>query len=142
FNNISKEIDKIEGKDKFLLHGVTGSGKTEIYLQLVEKMLKLGKDSIVLVPEISLTPQTIDRFVGRFGNSVAILHSRLSQGERFEQWRKIKEGKVNIVVGARSAIFAAFANLGLIVIDEEHEATYNSSQNPKYDTIEVASKRT
>ena len=142
FNNISKEIDKIEGKDKFLLHGVTGSGKTEIYLQLVEKMLKLGKDSIVLVPEISLTPQTIDRFVGRFGNSVAILHSRLSQGERFDQWRKIKEGKVNIVVGARSAIFAPFANLGLIVIDEEHESTYKSSQNPKYDTIEVASKRT
>lgn len=127
--------------DRFLIHGVTGSGKTEIYLQLVEEMLKENRDSIILVPEISLTPQTIDRFVGRFGDNVAILHSRLSQGERFDQWRMIKEGKVKIAVGARSAIFAPFKHLGLIVIDEEHESTYKSSQNPKYDTIEVASKR-
>jgi primosomal protein N' (replication factor Y) len=139
----SKILESIDGnsKDNFLIHGVTGSGKTEIYLQLVEEMLKRNKDIIVLVPEISLTPQTIDRFVGRFGENVAVLHSKLSQGERFDQWRSIKEGKVKIVVGARSAIFAPFNNLGLILIDEEHEDTYKSSQNPKYDTIEVALKR-
>lgn len=130
-----------ENRRNFLIHGVTGSGKTEVYLQLVEKMLEENKDSIILVPEIALTPQTIDRFVGRFGKEVAILHSRLSYGERFDQWRKIKEGQVKIVVGARSAIFAPFQNLGLIIIDEEHESTYKSSQNPKYDTIEVAYKR-
>ncbi len=141
FNRIIKSLNKEDEKNKFLIHGVTGSGKTEVYLQLVEEMLKRGRDSIILVPEISLTPQTIDRFVGRFGDNVAILHSRLSQGERFDQWRMIKEGKVKIVVGARSAAFAPFKNLGLIVIDEEHESTYKSSQNPKYDTIEVASKR-
>ncbi|MDR7869887.1 MAG: primosomal protein N' [Tissierellaceae bacterium] len=141
FNRILSSIKKENSDNKFLIHGVTGSGKTEIYLQLVEEMLKKGKDSIVLVPEISLTPQTIDRFVGRFGENVAILHSRLSQGERFDQWRSIKKGRVKIVVGARSAIFAPFNNIGLIIIDEEHESTYKSSQNPKYDTIEVASKR-
>ncbi|HEY8361961.1 MAG TPA: primosomal protein N' [Tissierellaceae bacterium] len=137
-------MDSFYGKNKsnkFLLHGVTGSGKTEIYLQLVEEMLKLGKDSIILVPEISLTPQTIDRFVGRFGEQVAVLHSKLSYGERFDEWRKIKEGKVKIVVGARSALFAPFNNLGLIIIDEEHESTYKSSQNPKYNAVEVAKKR-
>ncbi|HHV39492.1 MAG TPA: primosomal protein N' [Tepidimicrobium sp.] len=112
-----------------------------IYLHLVEKMIEQGKDTIVLVPEISLTPQTIERFVGRFGDNVAVLHSRLSYGERFDQWRKIKNGKVRIAVGARSAIFAPFNNLGLIIIDEEHESTYKSSMNPKYDAIEVAEKR-
>lgn len=125
----------------YLLHGITGSGKTEIYLQLVEEYLKLGKDSIILVPEISLTPQTIDRFVGRFGNKVAILHSRLTKTQRFSQWRRIQAGEYRIVIGARSAIFAPFNNLGLIIIDEEHENTYKSSNNPKYDTIEVARKR-
>lgn len=135
-NDISK--DNI---NKFLIHGVTGSGKTEVYLQLIEKMLSQDKDSIVLVPEISLTPQTVERFVGRFGNKVAILHSRLSIGERYDEWRKIKEGKVKIVVGARSAVFAPFNNLGLIIIDEEHENSYKSSMNPKYSTIEVAEKR-
>ena len=129
------------GYKKFLIHGVTGSGKTEIYLHLVEKMIEQGKDTIVLVPEISLTPQTIERFAGRFGDNVAVLHSRLSYGERFDQWRKIKNGKVKIAVGARSAIFAPFNNLGLIIIDEEHETTYKSSMNPKYDAIEVAEKR-
>ncbi len=123
-----------------LIHGITGSGKTEIYLQLVEDMLRNGKDSIILVPEISLTPQTIDRFVGRFGNQVAILHSKLTQLERFDQWRRIKSSEYKIVVGARSALFAPFNNLGLIVIDEEHENTYKSSNNPKYNTIEVAMK--
>lgn len=141
FDKIIKSINDKDKNNKFLIHGVTGSGKTEIYLQLVEEMLKLGKDSIILVPEISLTPQTIERFVGRFGDLVAVLHSKLSYGERFDQWRKIKEGKVKIVVGARSAVFAPFKNLGVIIIDEEHEGTYKSSQNPKYNTVEVAAKR-
>ena len=141
FSRILSSINEVKKGNKFLIHGVTGSGKTEIYLQLVEEMLKRDKDSIVLVPEISLTPQTIDRFVGRFGETVAILHSRLSQGERFDQWRSIKKGRVKIVVGARSAVFAPFKNLGLIIIDEEHESTYKSSQNPKYNTIDVAGKR-
>lgn len=143
-NAVDTILSSIKNKDrtnKFLIHGVTGSGKTEIYLQLVEEMIKYGKETIVLVPEIALTPQTIERFVGRFGNNVAVLHSKLSFGERFDQWRKIKEGKVQIVVGARSAIFAPFNNLGLIIIDEEHENTYKSSMNPKYDAIEVAEKR-
>ena len=140
YTQIVESINK-EENHSFLIHGVTGSGKTEIYLQLVEEMLRRNKDTIILVPEISLTPQTIDRFVGRFGAQVAVLHSRLSQGERFDQWRSIKEGSVKIVVGARSAIFAPFKHLGLIVIDEEHENTYKSTQNPKYDTIEVALKR-
>lgn len=141
FGRIMSSVDGLADGNKFLLHGVTGSGKTEVYLQLVEEMLKRGKDSIILVPEISLTPQTIDRFVGRFGDKVAILHSRLSQGERFDQWRRIKQGRVKIAIGARSAVFAPFKNLGLIVIDEEHESTYKSSQNPKYNTIDVAAKR-
>lgn len=128
-------------KNVFLIHGVTGSGKTEVYLQLVESYLDKGKDSIILVPEIALTPQTIDRFVGRFGQNVAILHSRLTLNQRFEQWRKIRSGEYKIVVGARSAIFAPFKNLGLIIIDEEHENTYKSSQNPKYVTSEVARMR-
>lgn len=137
---ILESIEK-KGNKQFLLHGITGSGKTEVYLQLVEKMLNMEKDSIVLVPEISLTPQTIDRFVGRFGNNVAVLHSKLSQGERFDQWRRIREGKVKIAIGARSAIFAPFNNLGLIIIDEEHESTYKSSMSPKYDATEVAEMR-
>ena len=141
FNSILEGINNNGIINSYLIHGVTGSGKTEIYLQLVEEMLLKGKDSIVLVPEISLTPQTIDRFVGRFGDQVAVLHSKLSQGERFDQWRSIKENKFKIVIGARSAVFAPFNNLGLIIIDEEHETTYKSGQNPKYDTIEVAKKR-
>ncbi|MFA7411359.1 MAG: primosomal protein N', partial [Tissierellaceae bacterium] len=141
FNRIIRSFYGEDKHNKFLIHGVTGSGKTEIYLQLVEEMLKMGKDSIVLVPEISLTPQTIDRFVGRFGDLVALLHSKLSYGERFDEWRKIKEGRAKIVIGARSAVFAPFKNLGLIIIDEEHESSYKSSQSPKYNTIEVAGKR-
>ncbi|RKD34360.1 primosomal protein N' [Thermohalobacter berrensis] len=139
-DTIYKDIS--EGKNNtFLIHGVTGSGKTEVYLQLIEKMLQKEKQSIVLVPEISLTPQTVERFVGRFGDKVAVLHSKLSLGERYDEWRKIREGKVKIVVGARSAIFAPFDNLGLIIIDEEHETSYKSSMSPKYDAIEVAQKR-
>ncbi len=139
-NKICKSINTTNNY-KFLLHGVTGSGKTEIYLQLIENILSLKKQSIVLVPEISLTPQTVRRFVSRFGDRVAVLHSRLSLGERYDEWRKIKENEVDIVIGARSAVFAPFKNLGLIVIDEEHETSYKSSMNPKYDTIEVAEKR-
>lgn len=140
-DSILTSINSNSNVRDFLIHGVTGSGKTEIYLQLVEKMIEKGKDVIVLVPEISLTPQTIDRFVGRFGDNVAVLHSRLSQGERFDEWRKIKESKVKIAIGARSAVFAPFNNLGMIIIDEEHESAYKSSMNPKYNAIEVAKKR-
>lgn len=139
-NNIYDDF--IGGENKtYLLHGVTGSGKTEVYLQLIEKMLELDKQAIVLVPEISLTPQTVDRFVGRFGDNVAVLHSRLSLGERYDEWRKIKSGRVQIAVGARSAVFAPFSDLGIIIIDEEHEDSYKSSRNPKYDTIAVSEKR-
>ncbi len=140
-------IDKIyndyieSGYNKYLIHGVTGSGKTEVYLQLIEKVLEIGKQAIVLVPEISLTPQTVERFAGRFRNNVAVLHSGLSNGERYDEWRKIKEGEVQIVVGARSAIFAPFDNLAFIIIDEEHETSYKSSMNPKYNAIEVGEKR-
>lgn len=135
--------NKIINLDKrvFLIHGITGSGKTEIYLQIAEKYLDEDGQIIILVPEISLTPQMIERVSGRFGSKISILHSRLSQGERFDQWRKIKNGEVKIVVGARSAIFAPFNKLKLIVIDEEHEDSYRYNENVKYDTIEVAIKR-
>lgn len=124
--------------NKFLIHGITGSGKTEIYLQLVEKMLEQGKSSIILVPEISLTPQTIERFSGRFGNDIAIIHSRLTMVEKLNQWKQIQDKDIKIVVGARSAIFSPIKNLGLVIIDEEHESSYISDQNPKYYTHEVA----
>ena len=124
-----------------LLHGVTGSGKTEIYLEIIEKYLQQGKDSIVLVPEISLTPQMIGRFKGRFGDNVAVLHSSLSEGEKFDEWRKIRSGLVKVAIGARSAVFAPFSNLGIIIIDEEHETTYKSDLKPKYFAREVAEKR-
>ncbi len=123
-----------------LLHGVTGSGKTEVYLQLIDEVLKAGKQAIVLVPEISLTPQTVDRFIGRFGKKVGVTHSRLSDGERFEQWKRAKDNKIDIMVGARSAIFTPFENLGIIIIDEEHESTYKAENTPKYDIKEVAEK--
>ncbi|MDY5841686.1 MAG: primosomal protein N' [Peptoniphilaceae bacterium] len=134
--------DRIVAKNGFyLLRGVTGSGKTEIYLQLVEKALSEGKQAIVLVPEISLTPQTIARFEGRFGQQVAILHSRLTQSERAEEWEKIACGKASIAIGARSVIFAPFRELGVIIVDEEHESSYVSDQNPKYHTNAVAAFR-
>ena len=124
---------------EFLLFGVTGSGKTEIYMQLIEKILQEGKTSIMLVPEISLTPQTVDRFISRFGEEqIAVLHSKLSAGERYDQWNKIKETRAKIVIGARSAIFAPIENLGLIIIDEEHDGSYKSETTPKYQAKEVA----
>lgn len=127
---------------RFLVHGVTGSGKTEIYIKAAEKCLKRGRPVIILVPEISLTGQIIDRFIGRFGNeTIAVLHSRLSAGERYDQWKRIRDGNVKIVIGARSAVFAPLERIGMIVVDEEHEATYKSDHTPKYDTIEVALKR-
>ncbi|MBZ9608352.1 primosomal protein N' [Clostridium estertheticum] len=123
---------------KFLIHGVTGSGKTEIYMNLVSYMLKENKQSIILIPEISLTPQMVERFKGRFGRDIAVFHSRLSDGERYDEWMRVKLGNVKIAIGARSAIFLPFENLGLIVIDEEHEASYKSDSNPKFDAREIA----
>ncbi len=138
FEKIEKEI-KEENYKEFLLYGVTGSGKTEIYLQAIEEVLKKGKTAIVLVPEISLTPQMVDRFISRFGQEdIAVLHSKLSVGERYDQWKKIKKGECKIVIGARSAIFAPINNLGLIIIDEEHDSSYKSETNPRYNAKELA----
>lgn len=133
-------LDEYNNSDDklFLLKGVTGSGKTEVYMRMVEEVLQKNQSAIVLVPEISLTPQMIERFKGRFGRDVALFHSKLSDGERYDEWFRVKEGKARLVVGARSAIFLPVKNLGLIIIDEEHENTYKSDQNPKYQTKEVA----
>lgn len=122
----------------FLLHGVTGSGKTEIYLQAIQNVIAQGKEAIVLVPEISLTPQMVKRFKGRFGRKVAVLHSALSAGEKYDEWRKIQRQEVKVVVGARSAIFAPFENIGIIIIDEEHEHTYKQEDQPRYHARDVA----
>jgi primosomal protein N'' len=124
-----------------LLHGVTGSGKTEVYMQSIQQCLELGKQAIVLVPEISLTPQMVERFKGRFGDAVAVLHSRLSNGERYDEWRKIRSRRVQVAIGARSAIFAPFERIGLIIIDEEHESSYKQEESPKYHARDVAVKR-
>ncbi|WP_281887793.1 primosomal protein N' [Paenibacillus sp. YYML68] len=125
----------------FLLHGVTGSGKTEVYLQSIQTCLDDGREAIVLVPEISLTPQMVERFKGRFGPQVAVLHSRLSHGERYDEWRKIVRREVKVVIGARSAVFAPFTNIGLIIIDEEHETTYKQEESPKYHARDVSIAR-
>ncbi len=127
--------------NKFLLYGVTGSGKTEVYLKLIEKNLEEGKNSIFLVPEISLTPQIISRFKSKFGPLVAILHSKLSDGEKYDEYRKILKGEIKIVVGARSAIFAPLENIGLIIIDECQSSTYKQESTPKYNAIDLAFKR-
>lgn len=121
-----------------LLEGITGSGKTEVYLHIIDHTLSLGKTAIVLVPEIALTPQMTNRFISRFGQQVAIMHSGLSDGEKFDEWRKIKSGQARVVVGARSAIFAPLEHIGAIIIDEEHEATYKQESNPRYHAREVA----
>ena len=126
------------GFEEFLLHGVTGSGKTEVYLAAIQKCLALGKGAIVLVPEISLTPQMVQRFQSRFGETVAVLHSRLSAGERFDEWRRIRTGEAKVVIGPRSAVFAPLDEIGLIVIDEEHEQSYRSEMHPQYETEEIA----
>ncbi|MGA0334065.1 MAG: replication restart helicase PriA, partial [Kiritimatiellia bacterium] len=124
-----------------LLHGVTGSGKTEVYLQALSHTLDQGKDAIVLVPEIALTPQTVERFRGRFGEGLAVLHSHLSDGERHDEWHRVNRGEARVVVGARSALFAPVKNLGLIVVDEEHEATYKQEESPRYHARDMAVMR-
>ncbi|MDF3131267.1 primosomal protein N' [Kiritimatiellaeota bacterium B1221] len=124
-----------------LLHGVTGSGKTEVYLQALSHALALGKGAIVLVPEIALTPQTVERFRGRFGECLAVLHSHLSDGERHDEWHRVKKGEATVVVGARSALFAPVKNLGLIVVDEEHESTYKQEESPRYHARDMAVMR-
>ncbi|WP_071459397.1 primosomal protein N' [Bacillus massilinigeriensis] len=127
--------------ETFLLYGITGSGKTEIYLQSIQKVLDQGKEAIVLVPEISLTPQMVTRFKERFGELVAVMHSGLSAGEKYDEWRKIQRQEVKVVVGARSAVFAPFQNVGIIIIDEEHETSYKQEDNPRYHARDVAIKR-
>ncbi len=126
----------------FLIHGVTSSGKTETYIRIIQECLRHRKTAIMLVPEIALTSQTIRRFQERFGSEqLAVLHSKLSKGERYDQWMRIKKGEAKVVIGARSAVFAPVENLGVVILDEEHETTYKSDMTPKYDTLEVARKR-
>lgn len=139
----SMAVDRIiySRNRRFLIHGITGSGKTEIYMNLVSRMIEEGKDSIILVPEISLTPQMVERFKGRFGKDIAVFHSKLSEGERFDEWLRVKNKKVKVAIGARSAVFLPFENLGLIVIDEEHEHSYKSDSDPKYPAYDIAEFR-
>ena len=142
--DITQSLNSPENARPILLHGVTGSGKTEIYLQAIRATLDRGRAAIVLVPEISLTPQTVERFKGRFADlqdAVAVLHSHLSEGERHDEWHKIHSGRARIVIGARSAIFAPLKNLGLIVVDEEHETTYKQEEAPRYQARDVAVMR-
>ena len=136
--SLAIETEKLES---FLLHGVTGSGKTEIYIRCIQRVLEKGKTAIMMVPEISLTPQTVERFRQRFGDRVAILHSGLSQTERYLEWKKIRDEKVSIAVGARSAVFAPFKNLGIVVIDEEHDSSYKQDSNPRYHARDTAVMR-
>jgi len=139
FESIERALDR-GGFAPFLLFGVTGSGKTEVYLRTIAALLARGKRAIVLVPEIALTPQTIQRFAGRFPARVAVLHSRLTDGERFDEWRRIREGDADVVVGSRSAIFAPVPALGAIILDEEHESSYKQDNPPRYHARDVALK--
>ena len=136
-----REVEALSPGQTALLYGVTGSGKTEVYLRCIDACLEQGKGAIVLVPEIALTPQTVGRFAARFGDRIAVLHSRLSAGERFDEWRRIRLGKAPIVIGARSAVFAPVENLGLIIIDEEHETSYQSEITPRYHALDIARRR-
>ena len=136
-----RAVDTIKENKAYLLHGVTGSGKTEVYMNLIERALNQNKTALMLVPEISLTPQVLANFKARFGEEVALIHSGLSAGERFDEWRRIFFGEARVVVGARSAIFSPIENLGIIIIDEEHEQSYISESNPRYDTHEIAEFR-
>ena len=124
-----------------LLHGVTGSGKTEVYMELIDKVIREGRQAIVLIPEIALTYQTVRRFYGRFGDRVSVINSRLSQGERYDQFKRAKQGEIQVMVGPRSALFTPFEKLGLIIIDEEHEASYKSENSPRYHARETAIHR-
>ena len=136
-----RAVDTITENKTYLLHGVTGSGKTEVYMNLIERVLSRGKTALMLVPEISLTPQVLANFKARFGEDVALIHSGLSAGERFDEWKRIFFGQAKVVVGARSAIFTPLENLGIIIIDEEHEQSYVSESNPRYDTHMIAEFR-
>lgn len=140
-NEQKKVVDEVkENLNSFvpyLLHGVTGSGKTEVYMHIIDEVLKSNKEALVLVPEISLTPQFVSQFENRFGSKIAILHSRLSDGEKYDEWRKIIKKEVSIVIGARSAVFAPLKNIGVIIIDEEHTSTYKQENNPHYNAIDV-----
>ena len=143
---LSKEQESVKDKivssfgksETFLLYGVTGSGKTEVYMSVIEEALKEGKEAIMLVPEISLTPQIVGKFISRFGEIISVLHSRLSDNERFDEYRKITEGKSKIVIGTRSAIFVPFNNLGVIIIDEEHTSSYKQESHPRYNAKNIA----
>ncbi len=137
FDMIMEEYE-CDNKKPILLHGVTGSGKTELYMQIIEKVLNDGKEAIVLVPEISLTPQVVNIFVSRFSDKVSVTHSKLSTGERYDQWKKAYDSEISIMIGPRSCLFTPFKNIGVIIIDEEHEQTYKSDTTPKYDSITVA----
>ncbi|MBQ4651014.1 MAG: primosomal protein N' [Firmicutes bacterium] len=129
-------------QENFLIHGVTASGKTQVYMEAIDRCLELGRTAIMLVPEISLTSQIIERFAGRFGKEqIAVMHSRLTPRERYDEWQRIRSGRAKIVIGARMGVFAPLENIGIIVMDEEHEATYKADMTPKYDTVEVALKR-
>ena len=129
-------------QENFLIHGVTGSGKTEVYMQVIACVLEEGKTAIMLVPEIALTKQILERFIGRFGKEqIAVLHSKLTPRERFDEWMRIRKGEAKIVIGARLGVFAPLENIGIIIMDEEHEATYKSDMTPKYETVDIALKR-
>jgi len=140
YEAITRALDGAEFKT-FLLRGITGSGKTEVYLQAIEHVLEAGRDAIILVPEISLTPQTVGRFMGRFQENIAVLHSGLGAGERYDEWRRAQRGEVRIVVGARSAVFAPLPNVGVIVVDEEHDTSYKQVDVPRYHARDVAIMR-
>lgn len=135
---VVEEVLKEDTFRPFLLHGVTGSGKTEVYMALIEEKVNRGKTAILLVPEISLTPQVTEKFLKRFGDKIAILHSKLSDGEKYDEWRKIERGEVSIVIGARSAIFAPLKNIGILILDEEHSSTYKQENTPKYHATDIA----
>ncbi|MBW5391197.1 replication restart helicase PriA [Brachyspira pilosicoli] len=137
-NTILKSIEEEKKSKSFLLHGVTGSGKTEVYLQAIKRVVDLGKQAIVILPEISLTPQTIKRFAERFEGKIAVLHSKLSPTAKYRYWQMIRNNEIKIVIGARSAIFSPTPNLGIIVIDEEHETSYKSNETPRYHARQIA----
>lgn len=137
-NVVKRVCSSFDKSETFLLYGVTGSGKTEVYMSIIEEVLKNGKEAIMLVPEISLTPQIVGKFISRFGDVISVLHSKLSDNERFDEYRKITEGKSKIVIGTRSAIFVPFNNLGVIIIDEEHTSSYKQESHPRYSAKKVA----